>query len=313
MKKEIVFGPSVQSSLRMAQFTGVGEFPQSFICTIKDGTGRVPDDIKRINKENEEKWNNSRPIGGNAKDIICLEMSLEYGDISGKIPGRKREQAIYDLISTMYPENRNGNTANEWTSGIINNNKKYFKLLKDAIDKNEELRVWYSSSPSEINGFYWLMNYLDESKHYEKVSTVFLPPDYWTGKYYCCTWGEMPPEKWFDTLCLEKTITEDQIKLCSEKWKELQLENLMLRLMISGNLVSLHGEFLDTIIRDYLKKMPEIFKISRLIGEVMGECGLKLSDLVIFSRVNGMIERGELLLAEEWEESAMSTLVRIKE
>ena len=94
--------------------------------------------------------------------------------------------------------------------------------------------------------------------------------------------GEMPPEKWFDTLCLEKTITEDQIKLCSEKWKELQLENLMLRLMINGNLVSLHGEFLDTIIRDYLKRMPKIFKISRLIGEVMGECGLMLSDLVIF-------------------------------
>ena len=87
----------------------------------------------------------------------------------------------------------------------------------------------------------------------------------------------------------------------------------MLRLMISGDLVSLHGEFLDTIIRDYLKRMPKIFKISRLIGEVMGECGLMLSDLVIFSRINGMIESGELLLAEEWQESAMSTLVRIKE
>ncbi len=94
MKKEIVFGPSVQGSLRMAQYTGIGEFPQSLICTIKDENGKVPADIKKLNKENEEKWNRSRPIGGRAEDIICLEMALEYGDISGKIPGKRREQVL---------------------------------------------------------------------------------------------------------------------------------------------------------------------------------------------------------------------------
>ena len=310
MKKEIVFGPSVQGSLRMAQFTGVGSFPKSLVCDIKDKNGKVPDDIQKLNKENEEKWNNSRPIGGNAKDIICLEMLLEYGDISGKIPGKKRNQAIYELISTMYPEQRNGDTAKEWASGIITNNKKYLKLLKDAISNKEEIRVWYSSSPSEINGFYWLMNYLDENKFYEKISAVFLPPDYWTGKYYCYAWGQMPPEKWFETLSLEKVISEDQIKLCSKRWKELQRENRMLRLMVSGNVVGFHEEYLDTIIRDTLKVMPETFKIARLVGEVMGVSGLMLSDLIIFSRVNSMIENEELVLAENWQEHTMSTLVR---
>ncbi len=144
MKKEIVFGPSVQGSLRMAQFTGVGSFPKSLICNIKDNNGNVPDDIKKLNRENKEKWNNSRPIGGNAKDSICLEMLLEYGDISWKIPGEKRKQAIYELISTMYPEQKNGDTAKEWAAGIIANNKKYLKLLKDAISNKEEKRVWYS-------------------------------------------------------------------------------------------------------------------------------------------------------------------------
>ncbi len=312
MKKEIVFGPSVQGSLRMAQITGVGSFPKSLVCDIKDKNGIVPDDIQKLNKENEEKWNNSRPIGGNAKDIICLEMLLEYGDISRKIPGKKRNQAIYELISTMYPEQRNGDIAKEWASGIITNNNKNLKLLKDAISNKEEIRVWYSSSPSEINGFYWLMNYLDENKYYENISAVFLPPDYWTGTYYCCAWGQMPPEKWYETLSLEKAIAEDQIKQCSEKWKELQRENHMLRLMISGNVVSLQEVFLDAIIRDTLRKMPETFKIARLIGEVMGTSGLMLSDLIVFSRVNSMIQNGELVLAEDWQEQTMSTQVRHK-
>lgn len=57
MKKEIVFGPSVQGSLRMAQFTGVGEFPKSMICTIKDDSGKVSDRIKILNEENGwEDW-----------------------------------------------------------------------------------------------------------------------------------------------------------------------------------------------------------------------------------------------------------------
>ncbi|WP_026525119.1 MULTISPECIES: DUF3658 domain-containing protein [unclassified Butyrivibrio] len=310
MKKEIVFGPSVQGSLRMAQITGVGEFPKSMICTIKDDSGKVPDRIKRLNKENEEKWYNSRPIGGNAKDIICLELSLEYGDISGRIPGKKRDQVIYQLISTMYPESRNGNIAKEWVDGIAGNNRKYLKLLKDAISNEEEIRIWYSNSPSEINGFYWLMNYLDKNKYYEKVSAVYLPPNYWTGKYYCNAWGQMPPEKWFDTLSLEKNITKEQIKHCSEKWKDLQKDNLPLRLMVSGSIVSLHEEFLDSIIRDVIKNMSKTFKISRLVGEVMGKTELMLGDLIIFERVNSMIERGEILLAEEWQESAMRTLVK---
>ena len=313
MKKEKVFGPSVQGSLRMAQYTGVGSFPESFVCNTKDNNGNVPDDIKRLNKENEEKWNNSRPIGGNAKDIICLELLLEYGDISGKIPSMKRKECIYELIGTMYPEERNGNTAKEWVSGIFSNNTWYLKLLEDTISNGDEIRIWYSSCPSEINGFYWLMNYLDEHKYYEKISAVFLPPNYWLDKYYCCAWGQMLPKRWFETLSLEKAITEEQIRHCSEKWKELQRENGMLRLMISGNVVSLQKEFLDSIIRDTLRKMPGSFKISRLVGEVMGSSGLMLSDLIIFARVNSLIENGELVLAEEWQEQAMSTLVKRKE
>ncbi len=312
LKKEIVFGPSVQGSLRMAQFTGVGPFPKAFICTVKDKNGNIPDAIKRLNEKNEKKWYNSRPIGGNAKDIICLEMALEYGDISGRIPGKQREQVIYQLTSSLYQTSKGEDTTDEWAKSIIRNNKIYMKALREAMKNGDEIRIWYSSSPSELNGFYWLMNFFDKNKYYQNVSTVFLPPDYWNGEYYCNAWGQMPPEKYFDALCLEKPITEKQIKDCSDKWNKLRSENLPLRLLVSGNLVSLHEEFIDGFIRDCIEKMPDKFRIAHLVGNVMGECGLMLSDAILFHRVRSMIVSGELMLAEEWQEQPMSTLVKRK-
>ncbi|MBO6240530.1 MAG: DUF1835 domain-containing protein [Butyrivibrio sp.] len=312
MKKEIVFEPSVQGSLRMAQFMGVGKCPDFMRCDIKDENGNIPDAIKRLNAENEEKWNNARPIGGHADDIICLEFNLEYGDISEKTPGKKRYESIYDMISTMYPEERHQELADEWVSGIRKKNRSYLKALNEAIENDESIRIWYSSSSNEINAFYWLMYYLDSKKHYTNASTMFLPPNYWNGRYHCSAWGQLGPEEWFNTLGLERIISEDEIKACSQRWKELRKENAYLRLMVGGNLISLNKEFLDGFIRDVLSRMPETFKISRLVGDVMGECGLMLGDMPIFDGVYRLIQRGELVLMDEWNESPMRTMVKKK-
>ncbi len=310
MKKEIVFGPSVQGSLRMAQYIGVGKCPNIMICDIKDENGNVPESIKELNAENVEKWNNARPIGGRAEDIICLEFSLEYGDISEKIPGKKRYESINNMINTMYPKDRHQELSEEWVSGIRKKNHSYLKLLKEAIENDDGIRVWYSCSPNEINAFYWLMYFLDSKEHYTNISTMFLPPDYWNGKYYCSAWGELGPEYWFDTLRLERMMSEAEIRACSNRWKELRKENAYLRLMVGGNLISLNEGFLDGFIRDSLSRMPETFKIAQLVGTVMGECGLMLGDMPVFEGVYRLIQRGELELMEEWNESPMRTMVK---
>lgn len=115
----------------------------------------------------------------------------------------------------------------------------------------------------------------------------------------------------FEALKLEKAISEAQIKSSSERWKELRDENAPMRLMVSGNLVSLPEDFLDSFIYRMLDKMPETFTIARLVGNVMGEYELMVGDMPLFVRVFHIIKKGDLELAEEWDnESPMHTKVR---
>lgn len=80
--------------------------------------------------------------------------------------------------------------------------------------------------------------------------------------------------------------------------------------MVGGKIISLNEEFLDGFIRDALSKMPETFKVAQLVGTVMGECGLMVGDMPVFEGVYRLIQRGELELMEEWNESPMRTSVK---
>ncbi|SDB69567.1 hypothetical protein [Butyrivibrio sp. INlla16] len=61
MIKEIVFGPSVQGSLAMAQFTGVGTCPEYMLLNTDSEDKKVAKQTQSLNEEIIEKWNNIRP------------------------------------------------------------------------------------------------------------------------------------------------------------------------------------------------------------------------------------------------------------
>ena len=245
MKKEIVFGPSAAGNLKVAQFTGIGKYPKAWREGIYDKNGNLSEVIEEHTKNEIEKWNNSRPIGGCSEDIICFELSLEHGDISEAVPANKRYASIKKMIETMYPKERYGTISEEWIRDVRKNNDEALRELKKAIDSRTQIRIWYSSAPDEINGFYWLMSYLDKLEVYENISAIFLPPKYWTGHGFSNAWGQLDSGKWYETLNLEGSIAEEQIKRYAERWKELQAENSNLRMMVSGNLLSLQEDFLD--------------------------------------------------------------------
>lgn len=154
------------------------------------------------------------------------------------------------------------------------------------------------------------MNFLDSKKHYSNISTMFLPPDYWNGKYYCCAWGQLEPKDFGETLKLERIISETEIKYCSKRWEELRRENTYLRLMVGGKLISLNENFLDGFIKNALSKMSESFKIEQLVEMIIGECGLMIGDIHVFEGVHRLIERGKIVLLEEWNEIPMRTIVK---
>lgn len=310
MKKEIVFSPSTQGSIKVAQYTGIGEYPKAWLMPKDSGIKLSDELIESHNKEQIEKWNNSRPIGGRSSDILCFEYDLAFGDVSEKIPADKRYQFLYESISKMYPSDKHDNLAEEWVSSIKKKNQKYLKELRKAIKDGAAIRVWYSSAPDEINSFYWLMSFFDKQKYYTNVSAVYIPPDYWQGTCFYRGTGMFGPEKFFDALTLEKNLSETQIKAYSERWSELQKENAPMRLMVSGNLVSLPEDFLDSFIYRAIAKLPDTFKIAKLVGNVMGEYELMVGDRPLFERVLHIIDKGDLILTEEWQKESMSTCVR---
>ncbi len=312
MNKEIVFSPSTQGSLKVAQFTGIGEYPKNWLMSADEFDGAAKEKIERLNLEQIEKWNNSRPIGGRPSDILCLEYNLAFGDISEKIPADKRYQYLHQSISTMYPSDKHGNLADEWVSDLKKKNQKYLKELKKAIKEGMPLRIWYSSAPDELNSFYWLMSFLDGKKYYTNVSTVYIAPDYWQRSYFCLGTGMLAPEDYYDALKLEKILSEKQIKAYSERWKNLKKENAPMRLMVSGNLVSLPEDFLDSFIYRTMDGLEETFTIARLVGDVMGVFELGVGDRQLFERVRHIIKHGDLILEEEWQDKPMATHVRKK-
>ncbi len=300
MKKEIVFSPSTYGSLRVAQYAGIGDYPKNW------GAG-LP---QRIMEEQIEKWNNSRPIGGRSSDILCLEYNLAFGDISEKVPSDKRYQFLHDSISKMYPADQQGDLADEWVQDIKKRNQKNLKELRKAIKDGSPIRVWYSSVPDELSSYYWLMSFLDKQKYYTNISAIYIPPDYWQGNYFCRGTGMMGFEMFYDAQKFEKIISEEQIKAYSKRWQQLQKENAPMRLMISGNLVSLPEDFLDSFIYRTIEKMPETFAIAKLVGDVMGEYELGVGDMPIFERVLYIINKGDLKLTEKWQDRPMATCVK---
>ena len=308
--KEIVFSPVVAATLKFAQHFGEGDIPQRLLLKniIDEPVGDI-DEIEEHDKKMIENWNNAHPIGGNADDIIRFEFDLEYGDISEDVPSEKRYDSLYELISTMYPEEQHDYLATKWVEGLRNNNEKYLKKLDEIIDSGEQIRVWYSDAPSEANAFYWLMCYMDSKQCCNEVHTMYLPHNYWNGNFFYRSWAHVPPEHYYDALVLENILDMKQSKLYSKRWKKKKKENACLRLMVGGILVSLDENFLDQFILKELEKLPDMFRISDLVGGVMGTYEFMLSDLIIFACVKRMIDKAMLLVVEDWKKNPMNTRV----
>lgn len=56
------------------------------------------------------------------------------------------------------------------------------------------------------------MSFLDSQKYYKNISTVFIPPDYWTGSYYCRGTAMLGPEMYYEALKLEKEIKKNRLR-----------------------------------------------------------------------------------------------------
>lgn len=127
--------------------------------------------------------------------------------------------------------------------------------LKELVLTGKPLRLWLSSKPEEMCGFYWLLHWLYKWQACgAEVSAVRTPwfeerPDGTVVIYE--HWGEavLKPEIWRHYAAQAQKLPANFILGAALEWQDLQKQNAPLRVMLDGHLFSVAADFYDNFVR----------------------------------------------------------------
>lgn len=200
-------------------------------------------------------------ISADSEKIICLDLKLDIGNIKEDIDSDHRNK------------------------------------LMEYVSKGETIRIWYSNTPHDMCGFYYLCNLLKGFSN--EILSVKLP-DYIQVDDIVLSyenWGEVLPEKFDTFLKYEKKISQMEINLFSSKWEELVKDNSPLRAVVNGQLIGVPIDFYDYLIYKYIGDKP--IKEVALIGEILATHLLGVEDWWYASRIQYMIENNKIKIVED--------------
>lgn len=277
---EVVFSDSTKGAMKMAK-----NYDE------KRMIGGVPGYIgKKPSRAELTKHFEGQAIGGNSQDVVYIGFTLDIGDISGEFDGIER-QSIFQNIWSRF--NFDDNKQEQF---FLNQRKDMEKLLSDATN-GTSIRVWKSNTPFSSCGFYFICNVLKNIDC--KISVVSLPEYKQVSENKTVTysnWGQIAAGKFYQFLPLERQLSQTEKIMFSNHWCNLVRENAPLRAVVNGKLISVPEEFYDYII---MKNIPDDnFLMSRLIGQIMGNYDLGVSDSWYALRIDKMIEDNKLIIVE---------------
>lgn len=222
--------------------------------------------------------------------VYGFELGLSMGDISRDVTGPER----YDFLCGLC-----GFRPEEWQ--LERKLKDAHTTLPEILRRSaegESVRLWYSDQPEELCGFCWMLEQLDGLKERcGPVSAIKLPQFEERSEHTLVEydgWNEVEPEKWYEFLRFEESVSPLRRHVWANRWRELREENAPLRAMLNGQLISASEDLYDNYIRRELDRMEDTFQEARLIGEVIGRCRLGIGDGWIARRIDAMVVEGEL-------------------
>lgn len=294
---EIVFSESAEGGLKLAQSYGRGKY-QGGCASVFLGpvNGRQPTaaEIEAARLAAEEKehlaWEKAAPIGGSAADVFCFPLALGFGGIGQSDFWGERAYALKQL-SACWPEYAGTD------SRISAAKERLSAVLKRCAE--EPVRIWFSDYPDDACGMHWLLSHL--IKRACEIRVVKLPNEELREDTLILysAWAEVCPGEWHRFLKNEEVLTGLQIRAKVSRWRELQAENMPLRAVVSGRLMSLNADAFDHFIRMEIGKAEVEFRQARVIGNVLGRHPFGFGDGFIALRMEEMIRRGELEILEE--------------
>ena len=234
-----------------------------------------------------------RPVlAGSREDICCFPLYLGFGEIDEAGIGRLRERAVAALMGA-YPT-EGADAAKEFLQTARSSLEKLLARAKAG----EALRIWASGQPDDACGLCWLMAQLEDARLEEPEIMLVLLPDFCEmpgGRAVLHSgWGELSAPEWGSAAELGKKIPAALCQAMAACWQELRAQNAPLRAVISGRLISAPSEFYDFLILRELEAEPEEFLQAHLIGRLLGQYRLGLSDAFYALRLEQFIREGIL-------------------
>lgn len=296
---EVVFGASARGSLRVAQHYGEGRWHKPAIGVVvssTDGQPVSPKELREVQHRAEERsrreWEEAAPLGGNPDDVYCLDLVLSIGDISEKMPGPLRQQALEELI-------RGASPAEEARREVRKLWKKFQEALSTVVARSaagEAVRVWYSQQPDELCGLCFFLERLESAGAAGPVSLVELPqwaerPDGAMVHWISC--GEVSPGEWGRLLTEERIPSQARRHFFANCWRELRQKNAPLRAVVNGQLMGVPADFYDGFIRQEIAAAEREFYQAQVICQVLGR-RLGIGDAWVALRMERMLRAGEL-------------------
>lgn len=150
-------------------------------------------------------------------------------------------------------------------------------------------------------GMYWVMSQLFLIENRGPIYIVRLPEWEYRDDNTFCThtgWGEIGPGEWGYYLKMQQKASTSFLSMCATKWSQMQEENAPLRIFLNGQLQSASEDIYDSYILLEIEKQPEVFVEAKVVGNVLGKYQLGISDAWIALRIDKMIKKGTLEVAE---------------
>lgn len=294
---EIVFSDSACGSLKAAQHYGQGEYQSGCIgvfVTHEDGTEATLEEIAEAQRQAEEQdrraWEQAVPLGGDPGIVLGFALNLSVGDISENVPGPKRQAELTKLYSFVVED------MEEDCRTLLGQAQQALGRIFAASRQGEPLRIWYSDTPDELCGFYWLMARLEEAGVQGPVEAIKLPRMACRGDGSVVSWrdwGEMGPGEWGGFLDLAQPVSAETRHGCRLIWENLQRENAPLRSCLNGRLTSVPADFYDCFLRQEIARQEDTFDEAWVLGKVLGRLP-GVGGGFLAGRIEAMVQAGAL-------------------
>lgn len=217
--------------------------------------------------------------------VISLYDDISQGPIYGDIDLEKRIDWLKKTISK----------DEYYYEDISDIKKNYMEFQKEIsnLSNTDTIYFWYGNNAIEICGLMYALELLkDKWKNIYFINVCDMAVEVKYGIYIPRCTGEIMPEKFKEYIKINRKIDKNEyIKLLTQ-WKVLKKENSNLRIFKDGKVENVDENYFDIFILKYTSK--EFKKSARIIGDVLGNSEILISDDYIFVRVKQLIKDGKI-------------------